>query len=544
MAESAVSNTLTSSAGRRGVGAWVESHTELVAVVALAAGSLVRVFVARTRYVIADEALDFLLVNQPSLVEAYRASLTNAHPPLYYFVLYYMRLLGNSELMLRLPSVAAGTVMPWLAFLWLKRMGRATALIALLLLTFAPALITFSTEIRPYALLLLFLTAALWSLDRAFEKNSPREMLLFGLFLCLSLFTQYSAIWAAAAMGIYALARMCSGELKKPAIFAWIASQVCALAVLGFLWVTHISRMYHDAIWAVAADGWLRSEYFQAGENAVHFGLRETAHAFFYLLTRQTALSHLAPLGIMIAIVLLFVVGVASLFVTHGGEAPSRVRSTRIFGVLLILPFAIGYAGALLRLYPYGGSRHMAYLAPFAVAGIASGVAWLSRRAAWAGLIATVLLLVVCTRRVEPLSYISPADQASERMAQALAYIHKSVPAGGVIVVDYNSSLVLRYYLCPDERNSVRSFESQMGQFVCSDYKMARARGYDWQFTSESLGPILAEMEERFGWRHGQPIWLAQAAEMPLDAKVVARFGGETSREFGGNISIAQLHAP
>lgn len=91
--------------------------------------------------------------------------------------------------------------------------------------------------------------------------------------------------------------------------------------------------------------------------------------------------------------------------------------------MLLILPFAIGYAGALLRLYPYGGSRHVAYLPPFAAIGIASGIAWLSRKAAGAGLIVMVVLLVICTRRVEPLSYISPADQASARMAQALEYI-------------------------------------------------------------------------------------------------------------------------
>ncbi|HXT86974.1 MAG TPA: glycosyltransferase family 39 protein [Verrucomicrobiae bacterium] len=547
MAESAAPSTVTSKLSGERASATLESRIGLIAILGLAAGFILRLSIARSRYLVADEALDYLLVNQPSFLEAYRASLTNAHPPLYYFVLYYMRSLGTSELMLRLPSVLAGTLTPWFAFLWLKRLGRVTAFVALLLLTFAPALIAFSTEMRPYALLLLFLAAALWSLDRAFEKNSFWEMLLFGLFLCLANLTQYSAMWATVAMDIYALARIFSGDLRKTAIFGWITSQACTLMVLGFLWVTHISRMYHDAIRSVAEDGWLRAEYFQAGENVFHFALRATEHAFFYLLTRQKEISlTLAPysVAIVLAIVLLFVFGVAPLLIKPAGDVKISIRSARIFGALILLPFLIGCAGALLRLYPYGGSRHVAYLAPFAAAGIASGIVWLSRRTFSIAVAATLALLLVCAWRVEPLSYISPADQASKQMAQALAYIHETVPRGGIVVVDYNSSLVLRYYLCPDERNSVRTFENEINQFGCAQYRMARARGYDWAFTSENLGPILAGMERQFGWQHEQPIWLVQAAEMRFDSKVLARFGAKNSKEFGLNVSVTRLRAP
>ncbi|HLW80804.1 MAG TPA: hypothetical protein VKS20_02060 [Candidatus Acidoferrales bacterium] len=129
-------------------------------------------------------------------------------------------------------------------------------------------------------------------------------------------------------------------------------------------------------------------------------------------------------------------------------------------------------------------------------------------------------------------------------MAQAVNYIHASVLAGGVIVVDYNSSLVMRYYLCSGMGNMIRNFENQMSQFACAKYEMARTRGYEWMFTRGNFGPILARMEKQFRWRHGQPIWLAQAAEMRLDAPVLARFGAGPSKEFGQNISVAQLRAP
>lgn len=84
----------------------------------------------------------------------------------------------------------------------------------------------------------------------------------------------------------------------------------------------------------------------------------------------------------------------------------------------------------------------------------------------------------------------------------------------------------------------------QMSQFDCGKYEMARTRGYEWMFTSENFAPILARMEKQFGWRRGQPIWLAQVAEMRLDAAVLARFGADPNKEFGQNISVTRLRAP
>lgn len=545
MAESAVSTQIILRRSRERVDAWLESHIELLALAALAAGFIIRVMVARGRYLVADEALDYLLVNQPSALEAYRASLTQAHPPLFYFVLYYWRFLGTSELMLRFPSVIAGTLVPWFAFLWLKRLGKATAFLALLLLTFSPALIGFSVEMRPYALLLLFLTAALWKLECGFEKNSAGYMLLFGLFLSLAIFTQYSAIWIAAAMGVYAVVRMFSGGLRKSAILGWIASQACALGVLAFLWVTHISQLHNSVMESAAINNFLRAEYFQPGEKVFGFALRGTANAFFYLLTQRWEISlGLARAGIVIALFFLF--AIALLVANRSTGMKLTGGATRIFGLLILLPLVIGCAGALLRLYPYGGSRHVAYLAPFVMGGIAFGIAWLSKRAFWAGIAATVALLIVCNACAEPTEYMSARDQDREQMAQAVKYIYESVPAGGVIVVDYNTSLVMRYYLCSGKGNAIRSNEDRIRQFNCGKYQMASGvtRDYNWVFSSENFGPILAEMKQRLGWGQGQDLWLVRADEMPMDAAFLPRFGAEPSREFGDDILVTRLRAP
>src|ERR1700686_561445 len=76
---------------------WLHAHLNIVAFVVVAAGFVARVIVAGRSYLNADEALHYLLLNQPSTLLAYKASLGNAHPPLLYLLLYFWRFLGRSE---------------------------------------------------------------------------------------------------------------------------------------------------------------------------------------------------------------------------------------------------------------------------------------------------------------------------------------------------------------------------------------------------------------------------------------------------------------
>src|SRR5256885_13765275 len=88
---------------------WLQAHITQVALAVTAAGFGVRIAEASRTYFNPDEVLHYLLINEPSLFLAYKASLTNAHPPMVYFLLYLFHFLGRSELALRLPLVLAGT---------------------------------------------------------------------------------------------------------------------------------------------------------------------------------------------------------------------------------------------------------------------------------------------------------------------------------------------------------------------------------------------------------------------------------------------------
>src|SRR5579864_2159853 len=211
---------------------------------ALAGGLAVRLASAQASFLRPDEALHHLLASQTSVSAAYRAALTNAHPPLLVLLLYSWRWLGQSELMLRLPSVLAGTACCWLVYRWLAQVAdRSTALVGLLLCAFAPALVELSAEIRQYALLLFLMSACLYLAERALREDSWRWMILFSLSLLAALLTHYSALIFALAMGVYLLVRLYPYRNRPRTFAAWLSGQAAALALTAYFLATHVAHL-------------------------------------------------------------------------------------------------------------------------------------------------------------------------------------------------------------------------------------------------------------------------------------------------------------
>src|SRR5437870_8630275 len=156
-----------------------KSRTYLLASCLLTAGFLLRVIWAASVFLNADEAMHYVLSNQPSFALTYQATLSTAHPPLFIIMLHYCSHIGASEFILRLPSLLVGTPFCWIIFLWLKQVAdTTTAVIGLSLALFSPALIYLSAELRQYSLLLFFCAASLYLLDRAIAENLAGAMLL------------------------------------------------------------------------------------------------------------------------------------------------------------------------------------------------------------------------------------------------------------------------------------------------------------------------------------------------------------------------------
>src|SRR6202049_1531034 len=209
---------------------------------------LLRLWKASGTFLNPDEAMHFLAANKPSLAEAYRASLGLAHPPLLILLLNVWRRLGTSELVLRIPSVIAGTIFCWIFFKWLTRLlGPVAGWAGFVLVSFLPPFVELSSEVRQYPLLLCFLIAAAYVLELALAENSVGKMLVFFFFLYLAMLTHFSAILFAGAVGVYSLWRLLSAQFSRPVVAIWMAGQAGALGLFAFLYRTHIANLKDSA---------------------------------------------------------------------------------------------------------------------------------------------------------------------------------------------------------------------------------------------------------------------------------------------------------
>jgi 4-amino-4-deoxy-L-arabinose transferase-like glycosyltransferase len=487
-----------------GLDGWLQRHSRWIVLATIAIGAVLRLRLALPTYLNPDEALHFLLVNQPSVGAAYRASLTNAHPPLFFLILYFWRFLGSSEFALRLVSLLAGTAALGLAYRWLSRaFDPATGLAGLVLLTFAPEMIYLAAQVRPYANLLLFLFAALYFLERVIQEQSSGAMIGFGIMLALALLTHYSAALLAAALNLYVVALLLASRLNRRVAVSWISGQLVALALLGFLYVTHLSKLKNSEVARDAVQGWLSGSYFQPGhDRLLPFVARGAGRLFQYLAT--------IPTGGWV-LILAFLAGVGLLLIRRPTPETGN-RRRRDHALLLLLPMAVAVAGALAGVYPYGGTRHDLFLIPFAVAGVSYLLARVTAGRLWPVLLAAAIVVPIWQIKSRPPQQnLDLPEQRRELMTAAVNYLRQSAPPGGFIFTSYQASILLGYYL---GRNQVTTrFMPGPGELVEFPYGGYRVvASYLWSFPSpECFDGELERFVAAYDLRPGDRVWALDA---------------------------------
>ena len=506
----------------------------------LAGGFLVRLWHATGTYLNPDEALHFFVANKVTWWETYRASLSVSHPPLLIFLLRVWRGLGTSELMLRLPSILAGTVFCWFAYRWLRMLfDGPVAWIAFTFIVFLPPSIDLSTEVRQYALLLAFAMGSAYFLERALRDNSIGAMLVSGVFLWFALCSHFSAFLFAAALGVYAILRMIKRRSPLKIVATWELGQVVGLGVCYWLYVTQISRLGQSYGGANATRGWMGNDYlgnsyFIPGKiNPLLFVFARTGGVFQYIF-RQSAVGDLA--------FVLFVVGVVMIFRT-GLKDGGRGRPPHT-GILLLLPFVFNCAAALVRAYPYGGTRHSSFLLPFALAAVAMALARLLRGRIALGIIVVLVVSLVCNLFASKrLPYMSAESQRMQNMTAAIDLLRR-LPPGEPIFTDYQTSLSMGHYLCDqrpiEQDRNIAGFVS----YECSGHKVI-ATTNAFLFTARNFYDQWQTMLSKYGIRPGAKVCVTQMGWSAYLAYELANFPefGISPHYFGDNIQIFDLTA-
>jgi len=504
---------------------------------------LLRLWKASGTFLNLDEAMHFLAANKPSLSEAYQASLGLAHPPLLILLLNVWRKLGTSELVLRLPSVFAGTIFCWIFLKWLTRvLGPVCGCVGLILVAFLPPFVELSSEIRQYALLLCFTMAATYILELALDETSTGNMVLFFVLLYLSMLTHFSALLFAGAAAAYSAWRLTGLRAGHHLIGTWIAGQVGCVGLFTYLYLTHITKLKNSPA-AKHMGVLLGNSYFHpARDHVVPFAFARTFGVFQYIFG-QLAIGDIAAI--------MFLGGIGLLLRGKGTERlkieDDGIYFSRQLAVFLILPFVITCVAAMADLYPYGGTRHSAFMMPFAVTGISLAIARLTRQRLVTAVGASIFIVVVCQIFGTPhRPYMHRADQRRPNMTQAIDAIRRQVSPGGTIFVDFQTNFLLRFYLCPDAGPGVFS-TAGFREYSCDSYRVISTSSDTSVLTADIFAQQWVAMQAVSNLKPGDPIWIFQAGwdttlarDLP---KTVPQFNDLNPQSFGLNISLFKLIA-
>ncbi|MEO0073333.1 MAG: glycosyltransferase family 39 protein [candidate division WOR-3 bacterium] len=500
------------------------------ALLILILGLLVRLGLAALLQLNPDEVIRVLAADRPSLAEVFRHDLDNPHPPLLSILLFGWRILGRGDFVLRLlPVVSSGATL-WLVYRWLSnRFGETTGLTGLALLSFLPSMVVPGFEIRPYAVELLGIAGALYTLDAGLHRQNPALLLLAGLLQALALASHYSALIFIAAAGAYGLISLLRLHLPRRLTLAWMFGQVVTLGTLVLLYFVHIRRLIGGQRETILREEYLRNLYYSPDKGSlIRFLASRTFDLFRYIAAD--------PRGVVAALfLLLFIVGVILLW--------RKLRWQE--GLLILAPFLIAMFIAALGRYPLGGTRHLVLLIIFGVAGVAFALSRLipKRLLLLAGTIAMPLWLVLGGWMIMG-GYVNPLVFRSSHIRSAVREVRQRTRLGDIVFSDLQTQLLLKRYLWNNRGPVQARYPKGLFDYKVSGYRLVSI--HDWRFVPSRFGHDFRLLTETYGLATGTPVTVVSSEYFyPHLADELERrgFAPEAVRTFGPRIAVFTCRA-
>lgn len=131
---------------------------------------------------------------------------TELTPPLGFVLAWAAAKAGHPEVLVRLPSLLAGTAtVPLLFLLGRRTVGRAAGIVAAAWFALSPFAIFYGTEARAYALVTALLVASTLALLRALDGGGRGRWLVYAVMATAALYTHYIAILTLVPQAAWAL---------------------------------------------------------------------------------------------------------------------------------------------------------------------------------------------------------------------------------------------------------------------------------------------------------------------------------------------------
>ena len=246
-----------------------------------ALGLVLRLLLVRGIWV--DEAISIHQAHMSLSGLLHNLRATDNHPPLYFLALWAtVRVLGYGELAVHVPSIVAGTLLiPAVYMTGRELFDRRTGVLAEVFTAFAPLLVWYAQEARPYAFFMLFATLAVWAQLRIVRDGRIRYWVAYGALTTALLYTHYFSVIPIAiqqlAFAVVIWNRSRHGEPIKATITSyWITWVAIAVAVAPLASYVH-QQLSNDLLTGQGIAG-------APSAGAASTGVSQTGHPDVYAL--------------------------------------------------------------------------------------------------------------------------------------------------------------------------------------------------------------------------------------------------------------------
>ena len=192
-----------------------------------------------------DEVFSYFVARE-NLANLIFATAADTHPPFYYLILHFwLKIAGNSEVLLRLLSTIFGILLIYIVYLLGKiSFNQKTAVVAALFTSLSPLLVYYSAETRMYILVTLLTTSTILFFFKLIKKWSTAYSFWFITTLTLSFYTNYYSLILLVSINLIIL------FFKKQLLARFLYLQTISL-VLFLPWILIFTQNPHPPILAV-----------------------------------------------------------------------------------------------------------------------------------------------------------------------------------------------------------------------------------------------------------------------------------------------------
>ena len=260
-------------------------------------------------------------------------------------------------------------------------------------------------------------------------------------------------------------------------------------------------------------------------------GVIEITARVFQFVFGQLALGDIAFLVFIAAVVILF-------------RPTTDKRESTALALFLTVPFMLACVASMVGLYPYGGTRHSAFLALFVIAGVSvslSRVRWRSITGRTLAL-TTVLLSTAFGSQHRP--YMRREDQSRVHMDAAINALHQQAPANAVLFVDPQTSLQFGHYLCEQKLTPRDTSTPVFESYYCGGFHVITPATNDMIFNVQRFFMEWDRMVHAFSLQEGETIYVIQAGwdtHLAQDLQGSGGFQALKPQFFGRNISFFNM---